>query len=521
MRIQIELHPRRLRQWHLWLVDALRHRPGTDVSLFLADAPVPSQRMLNLVLEIERLTSPSAERGTIPVGADAFRTPHAASSAGTAPDLILDFAHSGTLPQDKPGHSKVQKLTPLFDGCAGEEALWAAILDQRAPKLSLHNSATCETLEIGTPALETPWLIGRSADAVWSRLVEGMIGWLEQRGTAASGVPLLSPTRKVQTNPGPAAPIGASAPLSTMAQQLLLRVQGKLQSLLREGPRWHVAIGLADTRPPVPATQQRLSLSGFHVLADDGARFFADPFAIRVNGETTLFVEEFPFATERGLISAVTLSDDGRNRSAPRPVLERPYHLSYPQVFEHQGAIWMIPESSESEAIELYRADPFPDRWSLHSRLVEGRFHDATLWIEGDMFWMFAGGQHLQSGSWDALHLFYAPSLFGPWTAMTEHAVRIDNSSARPGGALVKIGKKLYRPAQDCSRGYGSALTWNEVTKLSPEAFAENPVGRVQFNSHPGLLGPHTWNTCSGLLLTDCYASAADIRAAVRDVSDA
>jgi hypothetical protein len=38
---------------------------------------------------------------------------------------------------------------------------------------------------------------------------------------------------------------------------------------------------------------------------------------------------------------------------------------------------------------------------------------------------------------------------------------------------------KLCRPAQDCSRTYGGAVTINRVARLTPTEFAEAPVGRI------------------------------------------
>ncbi|MFX5785394.1 hypothetical protein ABTE36_23145, partial [Acinetobacter baumannii] len=80
-----------------------------------------------------------------------------------------------------------------------------------------------------------------------------------------------------------------------------------------------------------------------HRLADDGGRYYADPFLFIADGRTHLFVEEFDQMSGKGLISASVLGSGGFER--PKPVLETQSHLSYPHVFAHAGAIWMIPES--------------------------------------------------------------------------------------------------------------------------------------------------------------------------------
>ena len=67
-------------------------------------------------------------------------------------------------------------------------------------------------------------------------------------------------------------------------------------------------------------------------------------------------------------------------RGDPQTALEREYHLSYPFVFEWEDDVYLIPESTASKRVELYRAESFPDRWSLAGVLLErrgGRRRDA------------------------------------------------------------------------------------------------------------------------------------------------
>ena len=77
-----------------------------------------------------------------------------------------------------------------------------------------------------------------------------------------------------------------------------------------------------------------------------------------------MFCEEFPYATGKGVISVFALDEAG-NPGPTRVVLERPYHLSYPVVFRHEGQIFMMPESSANRTLEIYRAEHFPFRWTL------------------------------------------------------------------------------------------------------------------------------------------------------------
>ncbi len=71
-------------------------------------------------------------------------------------------------------------------------------------------------------------------------------------------------------------------------------------------------------------------------------------------------------------------------------MFERPYHLSYPFVFEHEGSVYMIPETMGSRRIELYKAKAFPFDWELVHVLKEDiDAVDTTLWIQDGIYYFF------------------------------------------------------------------------------------------------------------------------------------
>lgn len=111
--------------------------------------------------------------------------------------------------------------------------------------------------------------------------------------------------------------------------------------------------------------------NGWSVLPDAGDHFYADPFPFQWRGRDFLFVEDYPHATGKAIISIVPFDADGAPQ-APRCVLEEPHHLSYPQLFERDGSIWMLPEASASRKLTLYRSIEFPDRWAAEAVLVAG-----------------------------------------------------------------------------------------------------------------------------------------------------
>src|SRR5581483_6764919 len=171
---------------------------------------------------------------------------------------------------------------------------------------------------------------------------------------------------------------------------------------------------------------------------------------------------EYPYATRKGIISLFEII--GGRATNPRPILERPYHLSYPFVFRHGAEIYMIPETSSVGRIELYRAETFPDRWAFERVLVENVIaSDATLATWHGRDWLVASVAGDGASTWDALGLFYADDLMGKWNPHPPNPVLIDAGAARPGGAMKAMKGRLRRVAQDCRRLYGGGIALADV----------------------------------------------------------
>jgi hypothetical protein len=232
-------------------------------------------------------------------------------------------------------------------------------------------------------------------------------------------------------------------------------------------------------------------------------RFWADPFPLRVGGADYVLFEDFPYSTGRGVISALELGPQGPVGS-PQVVLERDYHLSYPFVFSWRGEQFMIPETADAKRIELYRAVRGPGEWAQEAVLIEGSpFTDCTLAEIGGRWWMFTNTADSGASYWDELHLFHAATPLGPWTPHRGNPVVSDVRSARPAGGLFQRGGHWYRPSQDCSRGYGSAMNIQRIIRLDESSYEEQTVGRVIPDWAPRLTGVHTVNALGGLTVID------------------
>jgi hypothetical protein len=247
------------------------------------------------------------------------------------------------------------------------------------------------------------------------------------------------------------------------------------------------------------------SLDGFRRITPPRDRFWADPFVVARDGKYYVFIEELPYAARKGHISLIVMDRDGAWEQ-PVPILEAPYHLSYPFIFEFGGSLYMIPESRGNRTVGLYKCTAFPYEWEFQRNLMEDcQAVDATLVEWHGKWWLFVNQAQTEGASlWDELFLYYSDSpLSGDWTPHRRNPVVSDARSARPAGRPFARDGRLYRPSQDCSRHYGYGLNICEVTRLTETDYEERVVTRVVPGWDRNVVSTHTINHERGLTIAD------------------
>lgn len=284
------------------------------------------------------------------------------------------------------------------------------------------------------------------------------------------------------------------------ARALVRRTARKAREVLKNLRYLDQWILLYDLRPTLST-----SLWRYQRIVPPPDRFWADPFVVQRDGAYYIFIEELLYATNRGHISVIRLDGKGRYE-APVPVLERPYHLSYPFVFEHEGELYLVPESAENNTIELYRCTRFPDQWSFVHNLMEGvKAYDATLHQQDGRWWLFANLVEVPgASSCDELFAFHADSpLSRSWTPHLQNPIVSDCRSARPAGRIFSLNGDWYRPSQNCADHYGYGFNLARIETLTPEAYREEIVTRVLPDWSPDLVSTHTFNRAGDLHVID------------------
>jgi hypothetical protein len=284
---------------------------------------------------------------------------------------------------------------------------------------------------------------------------------------------------------------------------MALRIMGKGAKKLLYRDEWTFAWRMgADDREPDRFCGSKLAIP-------KRGEWWTDPFPVEHEGRYYVFVEHYPQRAGKAHISVMELDEQGQWKD-PRPVLKRPYHLSYPFVFQVDGTWYMVPESAASRAVELYRCVQFPDRWDLEKQLLQDvDATDPTLHRAGERWWLFVNTKPTGCFTSDELSIFFAEDLRGPWTPHARNPVKSDARSSRPAGRLFTWNGDLYRPAQDCSHDYGSAIVLNRVVRLTPDDYQEEAVHVIGPQWDHRIERTHTLNRAGKLTVIDAFRRRA------------
>jgi hypothetical protein len=217
----------------------------------------------------------------------------------------------------------------------------------------------------------------------------------------------------------------------------------------------------------------------------------ADPFLFKLKNNFFCFVERFDFSVKKGTIDAYQIV--GNNFVHLGPVLEEPFHLSFPFLFEYNSDVYMCPESSESGSIRIYKATNFPLKWRFHKILSTPKIGvDPLIFKHGNLWWLFLNTDITSTGNFsNELSIYYSHSpLSACWKSHKLNPIFIDSEKSRNGG-LLSIGKQKFRVGQTQSYDlYGSAISLYKIKKLNRFNYEELKIASLK-PSNKNIKGVH------------------------------
>ena len=264
-------------------------------------------------------------------------------------------------------------------------------------------------------------------------------------------------------------------------------------------PQWFLMYDLQD--------QISTSLWRFKKIFPPRDRFWADPHVFFKDDTYSIFVEEFVFKKKRGHISVIEMQQSGKYTD-PVMVLDEPFHLSYPHVFDHDGTVYMIPETYQARSINLYQCTGFPTEWKHRATLMDSvKAVDSTLLFYRDKWWLFTNISEPE-GTFNSneLFVFYSDNLISDtWTSHPMNPVISDIKRARSGGKIFEQNGILYRPSQCCVPSYGYGIKLNEIVTLTDHDYLEKEIAFIEPDWDRKLKGVHTFCHENRLTMIDGY----------------
>ena len=207
--------------------------------------------------------------------------------------------------------------------------------------------------------------------------------------------------------------------------------------------------------------------------------YYADPFLVTEGAQTALLVERFDYRTCRGDLCAIAL-DAALRPAPPVPIIPRTRHMSFPYVFAHEGALYLVPETCGDRTVEIFRCTAFPDAWEPVALALEGVDAADTVIFPHDGLWWLVTSVRPPDGGGRHLAIWHAGDFrSGAWRPHPVNEKRLYRqlpfSSGRNGGAILRQEGLLLRPVHWNRRFYGEGLALMRIECLTPSDYRESP----------------------------------------------
>lgn len=238
----------------------------------------------------------------------------------------------------------------------------------------------------------------------------------------------------------------------------------------------------------------------FDVLEPTLHRWYADSFPFVENGREYIFVEIMDDNNgEKGTIGVIDLQD---NKGFVE-IINEPFHMSFPNVFKYKNNIYMMPETSESNQLRLYKSEKFPYKWKLQSVLYDGIAVVDTVFVktEEDNV-IYAIGQKIPEKN----NVMFKIDT-NTWKAKLVPLIG-DYVDKRPAGNFIQYKDGIYHALQECGRVYGEYLHLCKLDYFDGEMFRETEIGtytvaNMTINSKRKYRRVHTLNRMGNLEVID------------------
>lgn len=225
-------------------------------------------------------------------------------------------------------------------------------------------------------------------------------------------------------------------------------------------------------------------------------RYFADPFVVDFKEKNYIFVEDYSYKDKKGSISVIEI-DKNDNQKIFEKIIEEPFHMSFPFVFQYNGIFYMVPETFESNSLKLYKCLNFPDKWVFCYDLISNiKCVDNIIFKKNKIYYLINTGSY-QDDFTSQLNIYYSKSpISNKWKKHKLNPVYFSSERGRNGGFISQY-NNLIRVAQNNGinylgdNQYGQEMSLNNIKDISPDSFKEEFIKKIKPTFKENILGTH------------------------------
>lgn len=241
----------------------------------------------------------------------------------------------------------------------------------------------------------------------------------------------------------------------------------------------------------------------FELIPNSWRSWAADPFVLEHDHTVYVFAELFDYLKRRGNIGYTCLKN---GKWQPwKVVIDEPFHMSYPNVFQRNGIFYMVPETSADRTLRLYRAVSFPDQWELDRVLAKDvAYVDTTFLHMNDGCYAITTDVSAHPQQRDLLLKWDKD-----WNIVSAEEISESRTEiSRCAGNFLMQREEKIRVSQNCDGHYGKALIFSKVddsglSKGLGQIVLEIGPYDLRFNRNKKWTGLHTYNATDNYEVVD------------------
>lgn len=211
----------------------------------------------------------------------------------------------------------------------------------------------------------------------------------------------------------------------------------------------------------------------------------ADPFLINFQDALYIFYEQ-KNDFGHGKIAAQQLLPYQKDLGI---VIDEDFHLSFPNIFERNGKLFIIPECYQSGNNLIFECVNFPYEWTKHTLDISVQLLDIA-YLEIDQLIFLIGTDRKKN-----LRCFYAANFNDTFIEVKQIFTNLDQ--VRNAGTFYPSGNKMFRFSQTEKQVYGESIIINEVLSLNRKSYHEKKIKELKIRLPEFAIGNHHISTCN------------------------